>query len=285
MPLPGAKGTRTVEPATTQRMVTILAMFDDGASFREIGKTVGLSVEGVRRLTLMHREPRQDNTPISPAAMAAALRASLAGNPPPRSRIRRRLARFVPSPLRVPRSKDLYREPQDQWEAAWADRIRRAAVEQGAPLSKLRYDVWADKHGERASQAAAMRGHLWKDLCEMAGVASAGASSAASAARKGRIWTRERCGAALDEFVEAMLRADKRPSQAAYEEWIVGRGYPSWATLRKRLSGLPATEVADRMHALLVDHFAGALARLDAGEDFDPATYVGPFSYVADHDG
>jgi len=88
----------------------------------------------------------------------------------------------------------------------------------------------------------------------------------------------------LGAFIDESLRADRRPTMGCYVQWTRRARGPSWATLRKRTPDLHAL-ITEVVRYQLSEHFAEALARLDAGEEVDPATYVGTLSTPRPADG
>ena len=265
-------------------------MFDDGATLQEIGNEFGVTRERIRQLVKPHRPPRHLvprkkvlPPPPTPPEVAAAIRATLDGHPPePRTVLLEVLEAFHPSPLLASRATKASKVTNEEFLAVWADRLERAASECGEPLSRGAYDEWATERGLPSSQSATLRRWSWAQMCDLAGVEAAG--PLVIGPRADRYWDVERCQVILGSFIDDCLRGGHRPTMGWYEQWMPRVRGPSWATLRKRVPDLHAL-ITEVVRYQLSEHFAEALARLDAGEDVDPATYVGTLSTPRPADG
>lgn len=265
-------------------------MFDDGATLEEIGIEFGVTRERIRQLVKPHRPPRSVvprkkvlPPPPTPPEVAAAIRATLDGHPPePRTVLLEVLEAFHPSPLLASRATKASKATNEEFLAVWADRLDRASSECGEPLSRRSYDDWAAERGLPSSQSATLRRWSWAEMCDLAGVQAA--SPRAVGPRADRYWSVERCQMTLGAFIDESLRADRRPTMGCYVQWTRRARGPSWATLRNRIPDLHAL-ITEVVRYQLSEHFAEALARLDAGEEVDPATYVGTLSTPRPADG
>jgi hypothetical protein len=226
-----------------QRRILITELYEGGATYATIGRSIGLTRERVRQLIVSYElrlSPRADRAYDSAfpsrAAEVESLFLQLHDDRAVAEEtgidivaVRRFVDESIPDPgvlRRKPKSKlDRFTD------AELTECLQAAAQELESPMAHAHYSKWSqgrmldDRRRWPGPQAAMLRFGSWRKA-----LAHAGLTSNASAGPEPRFSLED----GVESIVAAWLAAGKPPSAERYDAWRAGRGeHPSVATVRK----------------------------------------------------